>query len=197
VLDEPTAVLTAQETAELMAVLQELKADGTSIVFISHKLPEVLAVADRVTVLRRGRNVGTVDTADADEAMLARMMVDRDVVMRDGPMLLRTGRDQQRLPVGRRDVEHELDPKAPHRVDDRVDLRVVLPRLELHDPGLRQPEPLGQRPLAQLVLCPISQKGRRELTSGGQPLPIRPEAGVGKLLFRDQGVEVLSSRRHR
>jgi general nucleoside transport system ATP-binding protein len=82
VLDEPTAVLTAQETAELMTVLETLKANGTSIVFISHKLPEVLAVADRVTVLRRGRNVGTIDTADADEAMLARMMVGRDVVMR-------------------------------------------------------------------------------------------------------------------
>ncbi len=82
VLDEPTAVLTAQETAELMRVLAELKAGGTSIVFISHKLPEVLKVADRVTVLRRGKSVGTIDTAGADEPMLARMMVGRDVVLR-------------------------------------------------------------------------------------------------------------------
>jgi simple sugar transport system ATP-binding protein len=82
VLDEPTAVLTAQETAELMSVLAGLKAGGTSIVFISHKLPEVLKVADRVTVLRRGKSVGTIDTAGADEPMLARMMVGRDVVLR-------------------------------------------------------------------------------------------------------------------
>jgi general nucleoside transport system ATP-binding protein len=63
-------------------VLERLKQGGTSIVFISHKLPEVLKVADRVTVLRRGRSVGTIDTAGADEPTLARMMVGRDVVLR-------------------------------------------------------------------------------------------------------------------
>jgi ABC-type uncharacterized transport system ATPase subunit len=82
VLDEPTAVLTAQETAELTEVLRGLRDQGTSIVFITHKLNEVLEVADRVTVLRRGKTVGTVDTAGADEASLARMMVGRDVVLR-------------------------------------------------------------------------------------------------------------------
>jgi general nucleoside transport system ATP-binding protein len=82
VLDEPTAVLTAQETAELTDVLRGLRDQGTSVVFITHKLHEVLEVADRVTVLRRGKTIGTVDTADADEASLARMMVGRDVVLR-------------------------------------------------------------------------------------------------------------------
>ena len=82
VLDEPTAVLTAQETGELVSVLRRLAEGGTSIIFISHKLREVLDVADRVTVLRRGRSVGTVDVADADEPTLARMMVGRDVVLR-------------------------------------------------------------------------------------------------------------------
>jgi ABC-type uncharacterized transport system ATPase subunit len=82
VLDEPTAVLTAQETGELVSVLRRLAEGGTSIIFISHKLREVLEVADRVTVLRRGRSVGTVDVADADEPTLARMMVGRDVVLR-------------------------------------------------------------------------------------------------------------------
>jgi ABC-type uncharacterized transport system ATPase subunit len=82
VLDEPTAVLTAQETAELAEVLRGLRDQGTSIVFITHKLNEVLEVADRVTVLRRGKTVGTVDTAGADEASLARMMVGRDVVLK-------------------------------------------------------------------------------------------------------------------
>jgi ABC-type uncharacterized transport system ATPase subunit len=82
VLDEPTAVLTAQETAELVEVLRGLRDQGTSVVFITHKLHEVLEVADRVTVLRRGKTIGTIDTAGADEASLARMMVGRDVVLR-------------------------------------------------------------------------------------------------------------------
>ena len=82
VLDEPTAVLTAQEVSELFAVLRALKADGTSIVFISHKLGEVLEIADRVTVLRRGKKVDTVPTAGATEESLARLMVGREVLLR-------------------------------------------------------------------------------------------------------------------
>jgi ABC-type uncharacterized transport system ATPase subunit len=82
ILDEPTAVLTAPETAELAKVLRALKADGTSIIFISHKLREVLDVADRVTVLRRGKKIETVDVAGATEASLAKLMVGRDVLFR-------------------------------------------------------------------------------------------------------------------
>ena len=82
VLDEPTAVLTAQETQELFDVLRALKAEGTSIVFISHKLHEVLDVADRVTVLRRGKKIDTVPTEGATERSLARLMVGRDVLLR-------------------------------------------------------------------------------------------------------------------
>ena len=82
VLDEPTAVLTAQETAELVKVLRTLRESGTSIVFISHKLKEILEISDRVTVLRRGKAVGTVNTADVGEADLARLMVGREVLLR-------------------------------------------------------------------------------------------------------------------
>ena len=82
ILDEPTAVLTAQETAELFKVLRALTAEGVSIVFISHKLREVLEIADRVTVLRRGKKVGTVDAEGATEASLAKLMVGRDVLFR-------------------------------------------------------------------------------------------------------------------
>ncbi len=82
VLDEPTAVLTAQETGELFKVLRELRARGTSIVFISHKLKELLEISDRVTVLRRGRSVGTVVTGEVDEARLATLMVGREVLLR-------------------------------------------------------------------------------------------------------------------
>jgi simple sugar transport system ATP-binding protein len=81
VLDEPTAVLTAQEVLELIGVLQRLKEDGTAIVFISHKLGEVLQVADRITVLRRGRKVDTVPRAGATEKSLARLVVGRDVLL--------------------------------------------------------------------------------------------------------------------
>ena len=82
VLDEPTAVLTAQEITELMTVLRRLKEDGTPIVFISHKLGEVLEIADRITVLRRGKSMGTVPRAGATEQSLARMVVGRDVIFR-------------------------------------------------------------------------------------------------------------------
>ena len=79
VFDEPTAVLTPQEADGLIATLRDMAANGFSIVFISHKLDEVMAVADRVTVLRRGRTVATVDAANADRHSLARLMVDREL----------------------------------------------------------------------------------------------------------------------
>jgi general nucleoside transport system ATP-binding protein len=82
VLDEPTAVLTPQEVTELFRVLRALQESGTSIVFISHKLNEVLEIADRITVLRRGKRVDTVPKAGATEESLARMMVGRDVLLR-------------------------------------------------------------------------------------------------------------------
>jgi len=81
VLDEPTAVLTAQESQELFRVLRALRDDGTGIVFITHKLGEVLAVADRITVLRRGKRIDTVPAAGATERSLARLMVGRDVLL--------------------------------------------------------------------------------------------------------------------
>ena len=79
ILDEPTAVLTPQETTEIFAVLRRLAAEGTSIVFISHKLYEVLEIADRITVIRRGRVVGQADPKTATEEQLAEMMVGREV----------------------------------------------------------------------------------------------------------------------
>ena len=79
ILDEPTAVLTPQEAAGLVRTLRGLAADGFCIVFISHKLDEVLAVADRVTVLRRGRVVGSVAAAESDRRSLARLMVGREL----------------------------------------------------------------------------------------------------------------------
>ncbi len=79
VLDEPTAVLTPQETAGLLRTLRGLAADGFAVVFISHKLDEVLAVADRITILRRGRTVAATTPAETDRRTLARLMVGREL----------------------------------------------------------------------------------------------------------------------
>ena len=81
ILDEPTAVLTPQEADELFVVLRELVTQGTSIIFISHKLREVLAIADRVVVLRRGQVVGETTPAQATPQSLAEMMVGRSVLL--------------------------------------------------------------------------------------------------------------------
>jgi simple sugar transport system ATP-binding protein len=81
ILDEPTAVLTPQEATELFAILERLRQDGLSIIFISHKLNEVLEIADRITVLRRGKLVETVQAAGTTEAELARRMVGREVLL--------------------------------------------------------------------------------------------------------------------
>ena len=82
ILDEPTAVLTPQEAHELFAIVNSLKADGKSIIFISHKLKEVLEIADRITVLRRGETIETVPREGATEESLARAMVGREVLLR-------------------------------------------------------------------------------------------------------------------
>lgn len=81
ILDEPTAVLTPQEADELIVIMRGLTERGHSIIFITHKLKEVLAVADRITVMRSGRVVGTVTPEDMDEAKLASMMVGREVIL--------------------------------------------------------------------------------------------------------------------
>ncbi len=81
VLDEPTAVLTPQEAQELFAILRSLTDQGKSIIFISHKLNEVLEIADRVTVLRRGKKIETLPAAGATEEQLARLMVGREVLL--------------------------------------------------------------------------------------------------------------------
>ena len=79
IFDEPTAVLTPQEIDELMKIMKNLAKEGKSILFITHKLNEIMAVADRCTVLRKGKYMGTVDIKDTTKEELSRMMVGRDV----------------------------------------------------------------------------------------------------------------------
>jgi simple sugar transport system ATP-binding protein len=82
ILDEPTAVLTPQEAGELFEIVRSLQSEGKSIIFISHKLNEVLEIADRITVLRRGKTIETVSREGATQESLAKAMVGREVLLR-------------------------------------------------------------------------------------------------------------------
>ena len=125
ILDEPTAVLTPVEAAALFVTLRSMAAEGKSVLFISHKLDEVMAVSDRVTILRDGRNVGTVEVESTSARELARLMVGRDVVFDD---------DDRNRDDGDRAV---IDP-------DRVVLEVV---------GLSADGDRGQRSLDAVTLA--------------------------------------------
>jgi len=141
ILDEPTAVLTPQEADTLFATLRSMVAGGRAVVFISHKLDEVMAVADRVTVLRDGRNVGTVDVATTNQRELARLMVGRDVVF--------SADDHAQRPV----IDHE---------------RVVLRTTDLHADDARGRAALRGVDLEVhageiVAVCGVAGNGQREL----------------------------------
>ena len=110
IFDEPTAVLTPQEIEELMATMKEFAKEGKSILFITHKLNEIMAVADRVTVLRKGKYVGTVDTKDTNKQALSNMMVGR-------PVQLEVVKDEARPGEMVLKVEHLSVPSHSHKRD--------------------------------------------------------------------------------
>ena len=99
ILDEPTAVLTPQETQKLFAILRRMRDDGKCIIIITHKLHEVLSLSDRVSVLRKGEYVGTVNTAETNESQLTEMMVGKKID-------LNIDRSEPKDPVDRLVVEH-------------------------------------------------------------------------------------------
>ena len=110
IFDEPTAVLTPQEIEELMDTMKEFAKEGKSILFISHKLNEIMEVADRVTVLRKGKYVGTVNTCDTDKQSLSNMMVGR-------PVQLEVVKDEARPGETVLKVEHLSVPSHTHKKD--------------------------------------------------------------------------------
>ena len=110
IFDEPTAVLTPQEIEELMATMKEFAKEGKSILFISHKLNEIMEVADRVTVLRKGKYVGTGNTCDTDKQSLSNMMVGR-------PVQLEVVKDEARPGETVLKVEHLSVPSHTHKKD--------------------------------------------------------------------------------
>jgi simple sugar transport system ATP-binding protein len=152
ILDEPTTVLTPQEVKQLFTTLREMAAAGTSVVFISHKLPEVLAVSDRVTVLRSGKAVATMRTAGTDARSLARLMVGRDIDLtrRGRAATSHLGEDVLRL----EDVSAAGDQGAPALTGVSLAVRAgeIL--------GVAGVAGNGQRELAEVVA------GERPVTSG-------------------------------
>ena len=93
ILDEPTAVLTPQESEALFKILKQMKSEGKSIIFISHKLNEVMEISDRITVLRKGKVIGTVNKSETNQRELARMMVGREVLFRLERKPLKEGKE--------------------------------------------------------------------------------------------------------
>jgi simple sugar transport system ATP-binding protein len=123
ILDEPTAVLTPQEAQDLFRVMRELVARGKSIIFISHKLKEVLSIADRITVLRRGTVLGTTHPNESTERSLAAMMVGRDVVLTV---------DKTAAPPREAGARPVLDVRDLLVLDDRLQVAVDHLSLQVH-----------------------------------------------------------------
>jgi simple sugar transport system ATP-binding protein len=180
VLDEPTAVLTAQETGELFEVLNALKADGVAIVFISHKLGEVLEISDRVTVLRRGKRIDTVPKEGSTEQSLARLMVGRDVLLRVEKKAPSTGD-----PVLEVDDLHVLDDRELPAVRG-LSLKVRAGEIV----ALAGVDGNGQHELVEAV------SGLRNVESGSIRIDGTDVAGTGVRATSDAGVAHIPEDRH-
>jgi simple sugar transport system ATP-binding protein len=141
ILDEPTAVLTPREVDDLMRVLGQMRDEGRLVIFISHKLQEVLAISDRISVLRDGKLVGTVPKAEATKRSLAQMMVGRPVVLR-----------QERTQVERGPVRLQLESVSAR--NDREKLGLDQVSLSVHSGeivGIAGVSGNGQHELAEVI----------------------------------------------
>jgi ABC-type uncharacterized transport system ATPase subunit len=174
ILDEPTAVLTPAETRELFANLGRLRDDGKTIVFISHKLDEVLEIADRITVLRRGRVVGQTRPADTTKAELAEMMVGRPVLFR---------LEKPRVELG--SAVLRIEAVRSGRLKD-LDLAVRAGEIL----GVAGVEGNGQRDLAEAIM------GLRPLERGRILLGDRDLVSLSTEQIRDAGVAFVPEDRH-
>jgi simple sugar transport system ATP-binding protein len=172
ILDEPTAVLTPQEASDLFEILRALRQKGISIIFISHKLNEVLEIADRITVLRRGKVVETVPSAGATQEALARAMVGREVLLRV---------EKERTQPG----ETLLDVRVLHVLDDREIEKVRGVSFEVRAAeivGLAGVDGNGQTELIEAIV------GLRKPSSGSVRIGGRDVTGVGTKRLIDEGV---------
>ena len=163
VLDEPTAVLTPAESDQLCCAIRHITEKGRSVIFISHKLREVIQITDRVTVIRDGKFIGTVDTKDATQLTLAQMMVGRPVSIerKERPEF------EHREPI--------LVMKDVNAVDDRGIPALKNMNLTVHEGeivGVAGVDGNGQRELAECI------SGMRKLTGGSVTIKGKPVTGV-------------------
>ncbi|HET9249613.1 MAG TPA: ABC transporter ATP-binding protein, partial [Actinomycetota bacterium] len=175
ILDEPTAVLTPSETKDLFGNLRKLREAGRTIVFISHKLDEVMEIADRITVLRRGRVVGQTTPAETSKAKLAEMMVGRPVLFRLEKPTVEIGE-----PVLR--VEGLTGEGKLNGISLEVRAGEIL--------GVAGVEGNGQRELAESLI------GLRTPESGTIDLEGAPIGGRGVFVIRNAGVAYIPEDRH-
>jgi ABC-type uncharacterized transport system ATPase subunit len=149
ILDEPTAVLTPQEVDEFFVTLRQMVKDGHAVIFISHKLHEVLAISNRVTVLRDGKRVDSCETAGCTKADLARMMVGREVILK--PERAEVQRGDVRLAIKNLHAESDREMPALRGVDLELYSGEIL--------GLAGVSGNGQRELAEVItgLRPATQ----------------------------------------
>ncbi len=181
VLDEPTAVLTPQETQEIFAVLRRLAAEGHSIVFISHKLYEVLEIADRITVIRRGKVVGERVPAETDEEDLAELMVGREV-----SLVVDRGESnpgEVALKVEGLTVEDDRGREVVHSLDLEVRSGEIL--------GIAGVAGNGQDELVQALV------GLRKPKGGTVSLGDQEITGQGSRSISEAGVAYVPADRHR
>jgi len=150
ILDEPTGVLTPNEAKELFRILQRMKNEGKSIVYISHKLEEVMEISDTITVLRTGKSVANVLKKDTSKVELARMMVGRDVIFRLSKTATKTG--QPVLQVSKVAALNDRQMPALKNVSFEVREGEIL--------GIAGVSGNGQRELADILT------GRRKVTEG-------------------------------
>jgi simple sugar transport system ATP-binding protein len=181
VLDEPTAVLTPQETKEIFTVLRRLTAEGTSIIFISHKLYEVLEIADRITVIRRGKVVGSRIPSETDEDDLAELMVGREVQLTVDRGESHPG--EPALTVEGFSVKDDRGHEVVHGVDFEVRSGEVF--------GIAGVAGNGQDELVEALT------GLRKPSDGSVRLQGRPITGSGPRHLHDLGVGFVPADRHR
>lgn len=152
ILDEPTAVLTPQEADALFVTLRAMVAEGRTVIFISHKLDEVMAVSDRVTVLRGGKTVGTVDTASTTARDLARLMVGREVVFSRVERVAHPDAHKTVLHVSSVSATDDRGNQALHEISLSVNAGEIV--------GIAGVSGNGQRELAEVI------GGMRHATTG-------------------------------
>jgi general nucleoside transport system ATP-binding protein len=171
VFDEPTAVLTPQEIAELFKTFKRMKEGGKGIVFISHKLDEVLEIADRITVIRRGRVVRELSASEATKPMLAELMVGKPVILNV---------DNPSLPPGAAVLEVEgLRLKGRGRVDALRDVNFAVHEGEIY--GIAGVEGNGQSELVRAIAYKTPLKAGRLWLGGAeiQGLDVRRRRELG------------------